>query len=300
MHEHDHGAGRFLGAAFWVAALILAAEAVGGVLSHSLALLSDAGHMLTDVAALAFSWYAVGLAHRSPTPTRTYGYCRAGILAALANGALLVAVAVAILVEAASRLAHPVAVHANIVWIVALIGLTGNLAIGLGLGGHRHGGDLNVRSAWLHIMGDAAASAGVLVAGLLIRFTGVLWVDPLVSIGIALLIGWGARRVLLETVDVLMEGAPPQVDRGLVAAAMETVPAVQAVHHVHVWTLGSNWNAMSGHVVLADCSVSEAQAAVRQVERVLASRFGIEHTTIQVEAAGGPPCGPRCEDARPA
>lgn len=294
-HDHDHGGRRghgavaFLGGAVWIAAAILAAEAVGGLLSHSLALLSDAGHMLTDVLSLVLAWYAARLAHRPATARRTYGYHRAGILAALFNAAVLILVAAAIVVEAVLRLRHPVAVAPDIMLVVAGIGLVGNLVIGLGLGhGHAHGGNLNVRSAWLHVMGDAAASAGVLAAAVLIRFTGRLWLDPVVSAAIALLIARGAWSILRQTVDVLMEGAPTGTDVAAVSAAITADRAVLAVHHVHVWALDGERAALSGHVVLQDVPLSETRAVVARIGDRLRHDFGIDHTTLQLESGLGP------------
>lgn len=295
-HSHDSHDGtaarRFLGGAFWIAMVLLLAEAAGGLLSHSLALLSDAGHMLADVLALGLAWYATRLAGRSATARRTYGFHRAGILAALFNAGTLVVIAGGILAAAAVRLQHPVPVRADIMWIVAGIGLAGNLYVGFGLGGGHDHGNLNMRSAWLHVVGDAAASAGVLLAGVLIALTGWLWLDPLVSAGIALLIARGAWRIVAETVNVLMEGTPPGVEPREVAAAMEADPAVLSVHHLHVWSLDGSHAALSSHLVLRDGRLSEAEDVVQRVNRGLHDRFGIEHATLQVEtAAGGRGCG---------
>ena len=307
-HAHDHGAdgdhpgdhaAEFLGGAFWIAAGILLAELAGGLLSHSLALLSDAAHMLTDVLSLALAWYATRLAGRPATAQRTYGFHRAGILAALFNAGTLIVIAGGILAEAVGRFEHPVAVVPWIMWLVAAIGLTGNLFIGLRLGagahaGHRHGpdghargGNLNVRSAWLHVMGDAAASAGVLVAGVLVLLTHRLWWDPLVSVGISLLIARGAWGIIAQTINVLMEGTPSGIDPAAVAAVMEADDAVVSVHHVHVWSLDGMRSALSGHVVLRDVPLSETAAVVARINGSLRQRFGVDHTTLQVETG---PC----------
>lgn len=301
-HGHEGGAARFLGTAFWIAAVILLAEVVGGLLSHSLALLSDAGHMLTDVLSLGLAWYATRLAGRPPTPQRTYGFHRAGILAALFNAGTLIVVAGGILAESVARFEHPVAVTPWIMWAVAGVGLVGNLFIGLRLGAgghaghdhgphaghsHGHGGNLNVRSAWLHVMGDAAASAGVLLAGILIALTHRLWWDPLVSVGISLLIAWGAWGIVAQTINVLMEGTPPGIETAEVAIALEADPAVLSAHHVHVWSLDGVRSALSGHLVLRDVPLSETEAVTARVSRTLRQRFGIDHTTLQVETG---PC----------
>lgn len=298
-HRHDDRAAQFLGGAFWIAAGILLAELVGGLLSHSLALLSDAAHMLTDVLSLALAWYATRLGGRPATAQRTYGFHRAGILAALFNAGTLIVIAGGILAEAVARFEHPVAVVPWIMWLVAAVGLTGNLFIGLRLGvgahaghgygpdGQLHGGNLNVRSAWLHVMGDAAASAGVLVAGVLVLLTHRLWWDPLVSVGISLLIARGAWGIIAQTINVLMEGAPPGIDPAAVAALLEADGAVVSVHHVHVWALDGLRSAMSGHLVLRDVPLSETTAVVARINRSLQQRFRIDHTTLQVETG---PC----------
>jgi cobalt-zinc-cadmium efflux system protein len=299
-HRHDHahgphthgpgGPAPLLGRAFWVASVLLLAEVGGGLVSHSLALFSDAGHMLTDVLSLGLAWYASRLAVRPPTPKRTYGYHRAGILAALFNAGTLIVVAAAILVEAVARLRHPVPVIPWVMWSVAALGLVGNLAMGLSLGHSDHGGNINVRGAWLHVMGDAAASAGVLAAGILIAVTHRLWWDPVVSAAIALLIARGAWALIAQTLNILMEGAPPGVSPDAVASDIEADAAVLSVHHIHVWSLDGTRTALSGHVVLRDGPLSEAQEVVARLARRLRERYAIEHTTLQLESQDGRPC----------
>jgi cobalt-zinc-cadmium efflux system protein len=287
-HHHPGGAGAFLGAAFWVSGAILAAEVAGALAAHSLALLSDAAHMLTDVLALGASWYAARLAERPATPRRTYGYYRAGILTATANAAVLVVVAAAILLEAAARLRHPVAVTPWIMWLVAAVGLGGNLWLALRLE-HGHA-DLNVRAAWLHVVGDAAASAAVLAAGALVALTGRSFWDPLLSAGIALLIARGAWRLIGDTVNVLMEGTPPGIDPHEVARVMTADPAVVSCHHLHVWSLDGHRTALSGHLVLREGPLSQAQAVLARVGASLQRQFGIAHATLQLESDCGGPC----------
>jgi cobalt-zinc-cadmium efflux system protein len=187
-------------------------------------------------------------------------------------------------------------------WVVASIGLAGNLTIGLGLGhghDHGHGGDLNVRSAWLHVMGDAAASAGVLAAGALISWTGRLWWDPLVSAAIAVVIARGAWGIVERTIGALMEGTPQDTDVTAVAAAMAADAAVTSVHHVHVWALDGSRKAMSGHVVVDNVPVSDTEAVVARLGDRLREAFGIEHTTIQVESCDGPCPHGSCACERP-
>ena len=294
-HPHPHGttAGAFLGTAFWVAVGILALETAGGLTAHSLALLSDAGHMLTDVLSLGLAWYATRLALRPPTPRHSYGYQRAGILAALFNAGTLIVVSGGIIAAGVRRLLHPTPVDPWLMAAVAACALCANLYLGLRLhGGHTH--NLNVRSAWLHVMGDAAASAGVLVAGGLIALTGHQWWDPLVSLGIAGLIARGAWQVVTQTLNVLMEGAPRGLDPAEVAAAMEADDAVLSVHHLHVWSLDGERAALSGHVVLRDSPLSQTAVVLDRLGGQLRRRFHIDHTTLQLET--GPCPQPDCRD----
>ncbi len=307
-HEHAHAASGHAGvwgSALWTAGGILAVEIAGGFLSHSLALFSDAGHMLTDVLSLALAAWAARLAQRGPTPRNSYGFHRAGILAALANAALLLVVAAAVLVDAVGRLRQPGPVTPWIMAVVAAAALAGNLYIGLRLGAHTGHGhdDLNVRGAWLHVMGDAAASAGVVVASLLIAITHRLFWDPVTSIGIALLIAWGAVGLVRRTTNVLMEGTPPGIEPAAVAAAIAEDPAVRSVHHLHVWSLDGRRLALSGHLVVGDVRLSETEGLLRRVGVELQRRFGIAHSTLQLEsgAEGGDcPQGdcPDCNDGR--
>ena len=295
-HDHTHGGHGHSawGAAMWLALGILVVEVAGGLASHSLALWSDAAHMLTDVLSLGLAAYAARLAARGPTSQHSYGFHRAGILAALANAALLILIAAAVLVEAVARLRHPGGVTPSIMAIVAAAALAGNLAIGARLehAGDGHGRhDLNARGAWLHVMGDAGASAGVLVAGLLIAVTHRLWWDPVASAAIALLIAWGAVRLVRGTTHVLMEGTPPGIEPGVVAAAIATDPAVRSVHHLHVWSLDGQRLALSGHVVVGDVRLSETEGILRRVGAELQRRFGIAHSTLQLECGtSGAPC----------
>ncbi len=288
-HHADPGAAGLLGGAFWIALGILVAEAVGGVISHSLALFGDAAHMLTDVLSLALAWYASRLSQRPPTPQRTYGFHRAGILAALFNAAALGLVAVIIMVEAAIRLAHPVPVIPWIMLTVAGGALAGNLAMGLRLDHHAHRENLNIRSAWLHAMGDALASAGVIAAGILVIGTHHFFWDALVSMGISLLVARGAWGIVSKTMNVLMEGVPRGMDSGKVAAFIEADAAVLSVHHVHLWSLDGTRCALSGHLVLRDARVSETETIIARISERLAG-MGIDHTTLQVETALCPQC----------
>ena len=263
-----------------LAAGYMLAEAIGGWLTGSLALLADAGHMLTDVIALSLGLFAVRLAQRSATPQRTYGYHRSEILVALAQGALLVGVALALFVEAVRRLGEPHEILAGPMLAIAAGGLAVNLA-GLALlaGGRAH--DLNVRGAWLHVLSDALGSAGAIGAALLVLAFGWTWADPLASIAIAALIVRSSWALLREAVAVLMEWAPEHVDVDGIRRQLAAVPNVIAVHDLHVWTIASGMVALSGHVVVAD--ERERGKLLQQLSDLLHERFGIDHATLQIE-----------------
>ncbi|HET6386376.1 MAG TPA: cation diffusion facilitator family transporter [Armatimonadota bacterium] len=264
--------------------IILAAEVVGGFMAHSLALLSDAAHMVTDVAALALAWYAQFQANRPPTERRTYGYHRAGIMAALVNAVTLIAIAGFIGWEAINRIRRPVGhIHAPIMFGVALVALLVNLGIARMLG-HSHSDNLNVRSVLLHVLGDAAASAGVIVGGIIIAVE-PRWtiIDPILSIGIALIIVWGAWQILVETTNVLMEGAPAGVDIHELEQTLTILPGVQGVHHLHVWSLCPGRNALSGHIVIDDQALSQTEGIRSRIQSILWNRYQVDHATIQFE-----------------
>lgn len=257
-------------------------EAVGGYLSGSLALIADAGHMLTDAGALALSLASIWIARRPATPRRTFGFLRVEILAAFVNGAVLLLLVAWILVEAVQRLRNPSPVEANLFLGIALAGLVVNLS-GLWIlhGAHRH--SLNVRGAYLHVLGDALGSIGAIAAALVIKFTGWLPADPLISILLSLLILAGAWRLVRESVDVLLEAVPAHVDLAAVRAGILAVPGVTGVHDLHVWTVTSGLVAMSGHVVVPE--LASHPAALGRIQEAL-QRHGLAHVTIQLEVAG--------------
>jgi len=263
-----------------LAASYMVAEAVGGILTGSLALLADAGHMLTDVIALSLGLFAVRMAQRSPTPQRTYGYHRTEILVALAQGALLVGVALAIMVEAVQRFGAPHEIRGGPMLAIAVGGLLVNL-IGLALlaSGREH--NLNVRGAWLHVLSDALGSAGAITAAVLLLAFGWGWVDPLASIAIAALIVRSSWSLLREAVAVLMEWAPEHVDVEAIQGQIGSLPGVIAVHDLHVWTITSGMVALSGHVVAGEGR--EHGKLLQEVSDLLHERFGIDHATIQIE-----------------
>jgi cobalt-zinc-cadmium efflux system protein len=266
---------------------VLAVELAGGLISHSLALLSDAGHVLTDVFALGLAWFAVSQANRPADARRSYGYHRVSILAALVNSVTLIVIVVAIAYEAVRRLAHPEPVQGGIVVVAALIGIAINAFVAVGLRGHARG--LNVRAALLHVIGDIGASVGVVVAGIVILLTGWLYIDPLLSLGIAVLIALGAWGIVRETVNLLMEGTPQDVDLAAVTEEITGTELVTSMHDLHVWALSSDEVALSCHVVVGDCQLGDAEHVVRDLESRLCGKFAIGHTTIQVESCH--PCG---------
>ena len=262
-----------------ITALFMVAELVGGLLSNSLALLADAGHMFTDVAALGLSVFAIRLARRPPTSRRTYGYARFEILAALVNGATLLVIAGLILVEAWQRLRDPVEIDGGIMLTVAVMGLAVNVVGVLMLHDHAHD-NLNVRGAYLHVIGDLLGSVGTIGAGLVVILTGWTPADPIISVVIALLILVGAWNLVREATDVLLESAPPHLDMEKILARLGSIDGLDHVHDVHVWTLTSGFVALSGHGIIDD--PSEHMRILGDVRERMAE-FGIEHVTFQIE-----------------
>jgi cobalt-zinc-cadmium efflux system protein len=290
-HSHGHGGGAMGRRLAWSVVLTLAfvtGEAVVGYFANSLALLSDAGHNFADALTLSLSGFALWLARRPADARRTYGYHRAGILAALANAVSLVVVALIIFWEAAQRLRSPEPVRGGVMIGVALASVAFNSFLAFWLrSGARH--DLNVRSAYLHQVGDAASALGVVVAGLLAVWTGSTAADPIVSLLIGGLILWSSWGVLSESVNILLEAAPKGLDMAALERAVKEVPGILGVHDLHVWTVTSGIVACSCHVRVAEQSVLAGQQVLRAVVAVLRERFGITHTTVQVEVEGCEP-----------
>lgn len=268
--------------AFVLTILILGIEVIAGVISGSLALLADAGHILTDAVALGLAWFAVDQGKRPADHRRTYGYQRVGILTALANGMTLILIVIWIAYEAAQRFSHPQPVKGGLVVIGALIAIGINGFIAYRLRGNND--SLNVAAAMLHVLGDLAASVGVVLAGVTILLTGWLYIDPLISVGIAGLIAWGALKIVLDTVNILLEGVPKGIDVGAVESAIARTSGIEAVHDLHVWSVSGRDVALSCHVVVPLQKLSAAEHLVRELEQSVCGRFGIAHTTIQVEA----------------
>jgi cobalt-zinc-cadmium efflux system protein len=261
----------------------MVAEVVGGWLSGSLALLADAGHMLSDVAALAVALFALWIAQRPADARRTFGHTRAEILAALGQGAALVCVAFVVVHEALERLSQPHPVEAPLMLAVATGGLAINLA-GLWIleGGRGH--SLNVRGAWLHVLSDALGSAGAIAAGLAIWLWNVSWADPVASLAIAVLIVFSAWNLLKEAIDVLMETVPAHLDVEEIRTTLREVEGVEEVHDLHVWTIGSGEVSLSAHVV--STFEGPAPELLSRLHDVLLERFGIDHSTLQIEPPG--------------
>lgn len=282
-HHHRRGEGsanrRRLLITLLMTLAYMVAEVVGAWLTNSLSLLADAGHMLSDAGALGLSLFAIWMAGRPPSPRHTFGFHRTEILAALANGAVLVALAVLILREAIARIAAPVSVRGDLLMGIAAGGLVVNLIGMLVLRGGRHD-NLNVRGAFLHVASDALGSVQVLVAGLAVQLLGWSWVDAVASMLIAVLIVVSAWGVLKEAVSVLMEGAPEHLDVERVRQAMLGVEGVSGVHDLHVWTIGSNFVALSAHV---NSNAGAGEDLLWQIHDLLHRDFGIRHTTIQIE-----------------
>jgi cobalt-zinc-cadmium efflux system protein len=261
----------------------MVAQFVGGLITGSLALVADAGHMLSDAAALALSLFALWIARRPAGPRQTYGYYRAEILAALANGATLIAIAILIFVEAYRRLNEPTEVLGGAMMAIACGGLAINV-VGLWLLHPSHGGSLNIRAAWLHVLGDALGSVGAIAAAVLIWAFGWYWADPVASIVIAALVLVSSWALVKESVDVLMENTPKNLDIDQIRDAVVGLEGVADVHDLHVWSITSGWESLSAHVVVADGL--DHSMVLGQVRQLLNERFGIDHVTIQIEPAG--------------
>jgi cobalt-zinc-cadmium efflux system protein len=260
-------------------------EGIAGWLAHSLALVSDAGHNLADAAALGFSWYALSISNRPSHEGMTFGYHRVGIFAALANAVSLVLIAFFIAWEGISRIREPQPADGRLMIGVAAAGIVVNLAVGLWL----HKGskdDLNIRSAYLHMMGDALSAFGVVIAGILVTTLGLSLADPIVSLLIAGLILYSSYGVLRESATVLLEGTPAGMDMPAVIAAIKGVGGVLDVHDLHVWMVGPGVVACSCHILVAEQSIREGQQVLRAVVDDIEHRFHITHTTVQVEVEG--------------
>jgi cobalt-zinc-cadmium efflux system protein len=283
-HNHTHGmAKQTLRLAFFLTIIILAAELVGGILANSLALLSDAGHVVTDIFALGLAWFAAVQADRPANARNTFGYHRVGILAALLNAVTLIIIAAAISWEAFQRFQHPEPVQPLIMFLSASIGIIVNLFIGFGL--QKEGHNLNVRAATLHVFGDVIASVGVIVAGIIILLTGWTLADPLLSVGIAVLIALGAWSILRETTDILLEAVPRDISLAHLVTDMKHVEGVKDVHDLHVWCIASGMYALSCHTLINDLPPSGSSPILQSLTIMLSEKYHIGHATIQFECS---------------
>jgi len=292
MHRHDGGAGhshshnraarnrRRLSIVLVLTAVYMLAEAVGGWMTGSLALLADAGHMLADVAALALALIAIWFGSRPATPSKTFGYYRLEILAALINGVALVLISGLIFVEAYQRWAEPPVVRSGLMMLIASGGLVINVICAWVLHGD-HKDDLNVRGAWLHIIGDALGSVGAICAGALMSVYGWYAADPLFSCLIGLLIIWSSWHLIRESTNVLLEGTPAHINLAAVEDVILQTEGVEDVHDLHVWTITSGREALSAHVIHVE-TISQAEL-LKELRAKLLDRFGVDHLTIQME-----------------
>ena len=287
--------------------VILVVEVIGGLISGSLALLSDAAHVFMDIFALVLSFLAMRLAARPPDDRHSYGWNRAEVVAALINGATLVIIAIGIWVEAYKRFLDPLEIRSSEMLVIAIIGLVVNLVVVYILGGHTPGEkphehdyadelehehsqerpaprrNLNVHGAFLHVLGDAISSVGVIIAALLISFTGANWIDPLISILIGIIIVISAVRLLRSALHILLEGVPEGLSVKEINERLRTLPMVSQVHDLHIWNLSSESVALSAHITLDEDKPADPEIALSQIRELLDRDFNIQHTTIQFE-----------------
>ena len=252
-----------------------------GIHAHSLALLSEAGHNVSDLLALILSFVAVYFHSRPATDTKTFGYRRAGVLAAFVNGIALIGIAVWLVIEAARRWMHPLTVEPELMMATAAVGVLMNGVLAWMLWRVSH--DVNIRAAFIHMLGDTLSTAAVIAGGAAIALTGVQWIDPVLSILIAALIFWSSLSIMRETLNILLEGTPENLSLTEIRSAIEAVSGVCDVHDLHVWSLGSHMNALASHVTIPDIPPSESRRILAEINRELGAQFHIHHTTIQFE-----------------
>ena len=284
-HDHDIivNAGNKLKISLIISAAILALELVGGLLANSLALLSDAGHIFADVIALSLSWYGVRQSLRPADHRMTFGYHRIGVIIAIANAATILIIGGVIIYEAYRRFRDPQDVQSWLMITIAAVGLAANLLVSYWLSKAQKN-NINIRSAFLHTIGDALASVGVILGGIIILFTGKLWIDPLVSVLISLIILYAAWNIIREGAHVILEATPGDVDVLGMIEALKQIPGVQDIHDVHVWSISSNLRAMNGHVLVGDIATSAGESIRQQIEKVVREKYRIGHTTLQMES----------------
>lgn len=283
-HSHDHSADFSWAFAIGIGLNLafVAVETIYGLLAGSMALLADAGHNLSDVLGLVLAWAGAALVKRTPNPRFSYGLKKSSILAALLNALLLMVAVGAIAAEAIRRLSIPQPTDGGVVIVVASVGILINGATAwLFARGRKH--DINLRGAYLHMVADAAVSAGVVAAGILIQFTGATWIDPVTSLIVAFVILWGTWGLLSESVAMTLAGVPKGIDSGQVARALERLPGVAAIHHLHIWSISTTETALTVHLVVGDDV--DRDKLIRQANAYTHEMFGISHSTIQVESS---------------
>jgi cobalt-zinc-cadmium efflux system protein len=287
-HSHVHikdltqQTGRRMALSLGITLLFVFVEIAAGLFSNSLALLTDAAHNFTDVLALALAWWALRLTIQPASHQKTYGYHRAGILAALVNSTTLVLIALGIFYEAYQRFIDPPEVQADILIGVGLVAVIINVVTALLV---RQGAesDLNIRAAFLHLMGDVVSTIGAVIAGVIIRFTDWNWLDPLVSVLIGILILWSAWSILREAIDILMESTPTDIDMDAMITDIISVDGVRGVHDLHVWSITRNMRTLSAHLVTDDLVISTGASIQRRVNEVLYHKYNVNHATLQLE-----------------
>ena len=295
MHVHGHNrTASVLSFSLGATLIYIVVLVVAGIRAHSLALLSEAGHNISDFLALLLSWVAVRLANRPANSTKTYGYHRAGVLAAFVNAGSLVVIALLIFYEAFQRFRAPAQVHAGLMMAVAGIGVVMNGVIAAML--YRSHQDVNIRSALVHEIGDTLSTAAVILGGFAIMMTGKSWIDPALSFGIGVLILWSSFGIVRETLNILLEGTPRGVKLEEITAEIMSSEGVCEVHDLHAWSIGSEMHALSCHIRIADIPPSESDRILRDVNDRLLRRFHIHHTTVQFEHA---PCAVADDCLRP-
>lgn len=290
-HTHGTASGKKLWLSLGVTLLFCAGEALAGFVSHSLALLSDAGHNLSDALALGLAAYAASAMRKPAAGTHTYGYYRVSTLTALFNSSTLIAIALFIAIEALGRFRHPEPIEGTLMIWVALVSVVMNTGIALALSRDAKE-SLNSKAAFVHMAGDALSSLAVVAAGVIVHFTGWPYADPVVSLLIGAFILWSAYDILRESTSILMEKVPRGLDVNVLAERIKSVQPVCAIHDLHVWTLGENRDVLTCHVVLpAGCSLSESEQATAAISKMLGEEFSIEHATIQTEQQGSSQMG---------
>jgi cobalt-zinc-cadmium efflux system protein len=283
--EQAHQSTSRLALSLVLTAIFVIFETAAGIFSSSLALLTDAAHNFTDVIALGLSWHAIRLAARPANSDKTYGYHRAGILVALVNSTTLAMIALGIFYEAYKRFIAPPEVNSPVLIGVGLVAFIINLVTALMVKqGSEH--DLNMRSAFLHLMGDVMSTVGAVIAGIIIYFTGWNWLDALVSMFIGLLILWNAWVILRETVDILLESTPRDVDMNAMVSDIREVSGVLGVHDLHVWSITQNLRTMSAHILTKDIPISDGAAIQGKINELVARQYNIAHATLQLECIG--------------